>query len=113
MSAFQIIILLVIAFIIFKATKKKIKKELSWTLYLLWIIFWLILGAIDLYPVIIEQLATLAGVGRGVDLLIYSSLILLFYWQFKLWLKNNSIEKKNTELIRKLAIAEARRLKNK
>jgi len=43
------------------------------------------------------------GIGRGVDLAIYVSVICLFYLVYKLFIKIQSLERQITLLVRKLA----------
>ncbi|MBI5076839.1 DUF2304 domain-containing protein [Candidatus Falkowbacteria bacterium] len=104
MSIFQIIIILLAAFMVIKAIYRLYKKEMTALFLILWICFWLVIALFDIYPAIIDWLAFKIGVGRGVDLLIYFSLIFIFYFGFRLWLKIKKIEKDITQIVQKTAI---------
>lgn len=108
MTLFQILIVLFIAAVLYKALKRFAKKEISLWLLLLWSIFWIGLGVVALFPIIIEQLALLVGVGRGVDLVIYLALFTCFYILFKLMIKQQKLEKDFVTLVRKIAIDKAK-----
>lgn len=67
-------------------------------------IFWSIaLGLIWLPPGTLDYWGNLLGVGRGVDVLVYLSIILLFYNNFRLKNSIEKLEKENTILIREIA----------
>jgi len=65
----------------------------------LWLIFWLFVAAINVFPIIVNRLADWLGVGRGVDLLIYLSIIAIFYFISQLWLKTKKIENKLSKIV--------------
>ncbi|MBU1131901.1 DUF2304 domain-containing protein [Patescibacteria group bacterium] len=104
MTIFQIIILILIAIVCFKAVRKLLKKEISFLLFASWIGLWLIVALIAIFPSIVNRLADFVGIGRGVDLIIYLSIISLFYMLFKINLRQNKIEKNISELVRKIAM---------
>jgi len=62
---------------------------------------------VDLFPVIINKLADLLKVGRGVDLMIYLALFVLFYLVFRLTLNINKTNKNLSEIVRKIALDRA------
>jgi len=104
MTIFQILILLFIAFVIIKATKKLIKKEISLLLYFFWVALWLAIAIINIFPAIIAWVAFSVGIGRGVDLLIYSAIIVISYTVFKINIRTKTLERNMTELVRKIAL---------
>lgn len=108
MTVFQIIILLFIVAVIAKSGKKLVKKEISIWLFAAWLMFWLIVLVVDLVPGIINRLADMVGVGRGVDLVVYISLLVLFYFAFRINIKINKLEKKINETVRQIALSEAK-----
>lgn len=112
-SLFQVLILLLIAFVIFKAGQRFVKKEISGWLFSIWLIFWLLIAVIAVFPQIINQLALWLGVGRGVDLVIYFSIFALFYILFKINVRLNKIEKNLTEVVRRNAVEEAVGIRDK
>lgn len=109
MTIFQILILIFIVFVIFKALKRLIKKEISVAFFILWLIFWLLVAIIDFFPAIIARLADLVGVGRGVDLVIYTAICVLLYVVFRYNLRINKLEQNITDIVRKVALNESRK----
>lgn len=68
--------------------------------------FWIIVGGVTLSPQTTDTIAKLVGVGRGVDFIIYISIISLFYLVFRMFVKIEDVEREITKLVRKLAIEE-------
>ena len=56
----------------------------------------------------IDKLGKLFGVGRGIDVLVYLSIVFIFYYIFKQNEKVNKLEKQITKLVRELAKQNAR-----
>ena len=80
------------------------KKELTLREFTLWGIFWIILGVFVVYPELMSRLANLFGVGRGVDIIIYLALILLFYLMFKINIRMERIEQDITKIVKEEAL---------
>jgi hypothetical protein len=71
---------------------------------LLWIIIWLIIITISLYPNDTNYLAIYTGIGRGLDFVLILGILLSFYLIFKMYNKIENIEEELTDLVRELAI---------
>lgn len=69
-----------------------------------WLAFWLLAVVVVTMPQTTEIAARLTGVGRGVDFVIYLSIVLLFYLVFRLFVKIEEGERELTRLVRKLAL---------
>ena len=74
-----------------------------------WMLFWIAVVVLVFLPNTTQMLANVLGVGRGVDLVIYVALIALFYLQFKLFVKIESVEQEISTLVRKMALDEEER----
>lgn len=72
-------------------------------------IFWTCLFGsamvIVLFPPFSSSVAKFMGIGRGVDAIVYTSIVLLFYLVFRLYIYLQDIRQEITELVQKLAIA--------
>lgn len=55
-------------------------------------------------PSEISKLALILGVGRGVDLIIYASIAVLFYLVFRLYVFLEDVRHEITEIVRKIAL---------
>lgn len=104
MTIFQLLTLVLLIIVVYKATKRLVKKELSIWLYLLWLSGWGLVAVFVIWPGILSWIAFSMGIGRGVDLVIYLSIFALFYFAFKVNLRINKLEKNISEMVRKIAI---------
>ena len=73
---------------------------------LLWSFLWLSGIAVILIPKITERLASLFGVGRGVDLVLYLAVAIQFFLIFKLFILNEQTERKITNLVEREALSQ-------
>lgn len=76
-------------------------------------IFWVSLFGFAIvavfFPKLTGELAKTAGIGRGVDAIIYASLVLLFYLIFRLHIFIEDLRQEITALVRKLALQELKK----
>lgn len=79
---------------------------IAWTILWCGIVFFL------WWPKFSDVLANSVGVGRGVDALVYISIVALFYGGFRIYIKLEFIERELTSLVRALAIREHRGAKD-
>lgn len=102
----QILISLFALFALIKIISKFKKQELQNFELMLWLLFWLAVGAIVWIPNFLTKMANALGIGRGADLIFYASLIIIFYLIFRIYLKLEKIEKNITKIIRRNALDE-------
>ncbi|EKE06734.1 MAG: hypothetical protein ACD_18C00293G0001 [uncultured bacterium] len=69
-----------------------------------WIAFWLVTTLVVFWPNSTQILAEYVGIGRGVDLVIYLSIVCLFYLVFKMNLKIEGLKRDLTEVVRDKAV---------
>lgn len=81
------------------------KVAVGW--FVLWMIFWALVILMAFAPQTSDVVADLVGVGRGVDLIVYISLPVLFYVVFRLAVRQDQMKKEMTDLVRKIAIDRA------
>ena len=73
---------------------------------LLWSLLWLAVGGFVWWPGVTDFFAQKLGIGRGVDALVYISIMGLFYGIFRIYIKLEFIDHELTNLIRALALKE-------
>ena len=100
----QILFLLVICIVIGKLIVRFKKNDIKVLEFVLWLLFWLIAFIIILLPQTTSFLARVLGIGRGADLVIYISLIILFYIAFRISVRLEKIERNIAKIIRKIAL---------
>jgi len=104
MQIIQILLILFIVFVIAKVALRYKDKIISLQEFLLWTIFWFMVGFVVILPETTSLVANIVGVGRGVDLVIYVSVLILFYLAFRILVRLDKIEKDVTKIVRKIAI---------
>lgn len=103
----QILVSIVIAIIITKTAIRFRKNEISARLFIFWILFWLLAALLFWMPELSQYVADLLEVGRGVDAILYISLVILFYLMFKIFNRFERMEREITKLVRETAILDA------
>ena len=104
MNLFQFVFLIFISISLYKVVIKIKSGQLSIKESFVWIFAW-VLGAIIIFdPGLSIKVSTIFGIGRGADLIIYSSIILLYYISYKVYLKIDELQKKLKELSTKIAL---------
>lgn len=104
MSPVQIIVLVIIALIIIKTFQKYRAQAITVREFFLWTVFWLIVATLFIFPEVTQTAANWAGIGRGVDLIIYLSLIALFFGLFFILIRLERLERDVTRIVRKRAL---------
>ncbi len=113
MSVIQMGIILFSIFAMTRVLRQFRQGTLTIAWLIVWMFFWILVGAVVLVPQTADMLASLVGVGRGADFIIYISLVALFYLLFRLFVKIEDVEREITRLVRKLAIEEGEKEETK
>lgn len=69
-----------------------------------WSVIWIAAAVVVLLPNVTTRVAQVFGVGRGVDLVLYASVAVLFLLVFKLFIQHEKLERKLTDLVRREAL---------
>lgn len=88
------------------------KQEISSKEVFVWTVFWALVLAATLWPKTTDIIAQVFGVGRGVDLLLYISIVVLFFIIFRIIVKIEKIEKDITKIVRHFAIEDGKNKNN-
>ena len=111
----ELIQIIILAFSIFALSRVFINlgdKNLSKLESIFWSLFWTLAIIVTLFPKLLTQVSFFFGIERGVDLIIYLTIILLAYLIFRLYAKITHIEKNVTKIIRRIAIKNENNLHN-
>ncbi len=106
MSIIQFLIIVFALFAITRTVRQFRKGVVTRTWLLFWILFWIVAGVVAALPQTADALARVVGVGRGADVVIYLSLVVIFYLIFRLYVKIEQVEGEITHLVRKLSVDE-------
>jgi len=78
--------------------------KMSLGMLIAWFLIWLIVIFISIFPNSTNYLASMTGIGRGLDFALILGLLLSFYLIFKMYNKIENIEEELTDLVRELAL---------
>lgn len=100
----KLILLLFIAFAVFRLFKRYSEKAIVLRWLILWLAFWLAAAAVVLMPELTTRVAAIVGVGRGADLAIYLAILGLYYLLFRVMVKLERVEKDISKIVEEVAI---------
>lgn len=100
----QLLISIFIVFTISRAVLRFREGKISYFALLGWTFLWLLTVLIVWKPDVTTHIAKILGIGRGADLILYGSIVLLFYLIFRVYVKIEDIERQITQLARKIAL---------
>jgi len=103
-TAIQILLIIFILFAVSRVVLRAKEKVISSQVAFFWILIWLGALTIVMLPNTTSRLASYFGVGRGVDVIVYISLALLFYLVFRLFVMVEDVRQEITQLIRIIAL---------
>jgi hypothetical protein len=69
-----------------------------------WAVMWFVLILIAFFPGLTTILADFLGIQSGTGLVVYLSIIILFYIMFRMYAKIEDLEKQMTDLVRAVAM---------
>jgi small membrane protein len=72
--------------------------------FIIWIFIWSSVVLVVFFPEITQIPAKILGIGRGMDVLVYLSIVALFYSIYRIYAKIEKIEQDITSLVRNDAL---------
>jgi small membrane protein len=105
----QIIAFIFVTFAASRAILRAKDKKITLIELLFWLGIWGGLIVVVFFPGLTSYVADLVGIGRGIDVIIYTSIGLLFYMIFRLYVKFEESEREITRLVREIALMKKRR----
>ena len=105
----QIIAVIFGTFAVSRALLRAKDKKISLGELLFWLTIWSGLVFVVFFPSITGLVADVVGIGRGIDVIIYASIGLLFYLIFRLYVKLEETQQDLTKIVRELAIMNKKR----
>lgn len=98
--------LIILILLCFRTIVKWRAKDLRFGEFIFWLFLWVAIAVVVLYPKTSTIVANMLGVGRGADLLIYSSLLLIFYLLFRIFMRLEKIKRQITKVVIDQALKE-------
>ncbi len=91
-------------------TYRQFKKErVSAYWFSIWSVFWIVVVFVAFLPQTTDLIANTVGVERGADLIVYIAVLVLSYAVYRLMVGQERMRQEITDLVRQIAILEARR----
>ncbi len=82
-------------------------RRISTLPFVSWLLLWALAAAVVLFPQSTKVVARLLGIGRGTDLALYLSVILIMYLLFRVYVRLEQVDREMTQIVRALALREA------
>ncbi len=108
MLLIQIVLVAMLIGAIVMTWKRSREAAISFREAILWTILWSCAGVVILLPQTTDILARTLGVGRGVDVILYASVVLLFIALFRLHVTVEKLERKLTDIVRAEALRDVK-----
>lgn len=105
LTPIQIVLLIFTLFAISRVYLRAKEKVLTPRTSIFWFLIWLVASTGIILPKTTSNLAQIFGVGRGVDVIVYLSLVLLFYLIFRIYVMIEDVRHEITFLIRQIALS--------
>lgn len=109
----QLIITIFVIFALSRAILRFRERKISLTALLSWTLLWLITEYIIWKPDATTHIAKILGIGRGADLILYGSIVILFYLIFRVYVTIEDIERQITQIARMIALQKVSQKKPK
>jgi hypothetical protein len=100
----QIIAIIFAIFLLVKVIIRLKKRKFNINEFFFWSAMWIFLIILSIFPQISDKIANLFGFGRGLDFFIVSSILLIFYLIFKIFVMLEELDSKITELARSISL---------
>ncbi|ADC68885.1 Protein of unknown function DUF2304 [Methanocaldococcus sp. FS406-22] len=104
MELIQIVGVIFALFALSRVVLQLKRRSISFNEGLFWIFIWSLVVIFLIFPEFFGYVAEFLGVGRGVDALMYISIVVLFYLIYRLYAKIDALERQITHIVREIAI---------
>ncbi len=103
----QIFLLFLVSLAIGLVIQKYRQRKIGAFGFLLWLMLWIGAAGVILFPNSTMVPAHLLGIGRGADLVLYVSVILILYLIFRIYVRLEKVDREITQIVRTVALREA------
>jgi len=104
MQPIQIVALIAAVFFIARVLVLWRSKKINTKSAFFWFLIWAGVLFVAFATPVIDALSRPIGVGRGIDMIVYLSVLCLFYMVFRLYTKIDKLEQEITRLVREIAL---------
>ncbi len=104
MTIVQFLIIGLAVLVLFRTVLGFKKKRITRRLFIFWLALWIIIIVVAVLPQVTDPLSRILGVGRGVDVATYFSILLIFFLVYKIMTRLEKIENEITQIVRHLSL---------
>ena len=104
MAPLQLLLIAFLIFAVLRTVRRFHQKRIAWSALLLWLIIWGTIAVVVVRPEIASYAATILGVGRGADLVIYLAIVALFFLVFRVMASVDTMQQEITKIVTTLAL---------
>ena len=108
MNAFQYVVVTLLCLLAFITVRTAIAGRARKRVTVFWMLIWITGAGATIWPNSTRNVARALGIGRGTDLVMYCSVLLLMTGLFYIYTRMRSMDRTMTLLVRELAIERAR-----
>jgi len=80
------------------------EKNVSGKELVFWSVIWISIIFVAIIPGFIGWFSNIFGIGRAIDFAVYTSIVLMFYLVFRMYVRLESLEQSITKIVREMAI---------
>ena len=110
----QLLQLIIVLFVFFTLSRTLLRfkdKKINFGELLFWTLLWTFVVIFSLVPDLLSSITVLIGISRPLDFATYSSVLLLFYLIFRLYIKQETTNQDVTKLTREIAMLSLKKVK--
>lgn len=108
MNLFQILALLPLLYLSAQTLRGLLRSQIRKRVAALWLSLWLGTASALLWPKLTVVVAKRMGIGRGADLVLYISVVLMLVGFFYIYTRFRRLDRQLTQLVRSLAVESAK-----
>lgn len=104
MSAFQYLVIIVLVLLAWATVRAAMRGGIRKRIATFWLLVWSAVGVAALWPRSTLLVARALGIGRGADLVMYSSVLAMLIGFFYIYTRFRRLDRSLTLLVRRLAV---------
>lgn len=108
MSAYKVIVALIALFMLMKGWSRYRERSLTVWMFTIWSGFWVVAAGLSFWPQVTDPVTRFIGIGRGVDLVFFVTILALVSLCFTLYMRTERLRHDLTRLTRELALRDLR-----
>jgi hypothetical protein len=107
MTPLQALVIIFSLIVIVKLLSRLNEKKITLREFTLWFVLWAIVIIISSLPSLLSPFTRFLGITRNVDLLVYTSIVVLFYLMLEIFIRLDKINQDITKIVRHIGIEES------